>query len=101
MNLLTCASNGHRTVQGIYDKMQTKDQIQLLRLRRGDAPPENVELLIRWASRVNIPAKKTINQSSGIGLASDKGRARLVLQEAGVSVSKTTFLTQPIKNTTI
>jgi hypothetical protein len=88
--IITYAKNGYGSVPDISERMKLKHQV--MRVRRG-GETEPCDLLIRWASRVRWPDRvgKTINKSAAIGLASDKARARLTLQNENVP-TPTTFI---------
>jgi len=86
-SVITYARNGYKSVPTISKAMQQEHVVH--RLRKNEECIPDVDLLIRWGSRVRYPAAKTINKARAIGTSSNKGGARAVLTQTGVSVPKT------------
>ncbi len=88
--IITYARNGWGSAPKISSLMKQENEV--IRVRRGEHT-KPCDLLIRWASRVNWShAGKVINPARGIGLASNKAGARLLLQENNVPVPRTAVL---------
>lgn len=91
MNVLLLSRNGWKTTDEVHSRMN--QPLTRLRCQNGvwspSAPAEPIDILIRWASRVNLPARVVYNRARAIGTASNKAGARMILQDSGVNTPRT------------